>query len=272
MIRAFRYVANWLRRPQRTRADDLLVAVVFTVLLWATVYIGGRVLDAIGLISFDNAVPIWVAALAGGVALVIGLLLGRNIYRHTPQTHELYTEHLRDALGDLRRLASGGLPGFSLRDYIENGLFQPAHRLLTTRGRDRGDVRFSILHPDAKDPPQEFTMSDDEEVYPAYGHSMDARNAFRIGIDDSFSAHAYRTGRTHVSNNLRNDERWKPHPSARGGREYESIVSVPLIRDGKVDGVINVIATRSNAFQPIDQAYIVLLAAVIDVARSFNRE
>jgi len=202
----------------------LVVAAVFAALLLLIGYVGGLALDALGLISFNNDAPLWVAALVGGVALGIGLLLGRNVYRLTPQTHELYTEHLRDALADLRRLSAGELPDFTLRDYVENGLFQPAHRLLTTRGRDRGDVRFSILHPDENEPPREFTMSAEGSPYPAYGHSMEGRQAFRISIDESFSGWAFRTGRTQMSNDLKNDERWTPHPSARKGREYESIV------------------------------------------------
>lgn len=268
MARVKERVEVWLRRPQRTRGDDLRVALVAAALLWVLGYVAGRLLDAIGLIDFTNVVPIWLAALGGGVMLLVGLLLGRRAAGRRPETRQLYTEHLRDALEDLRRLTAGELPSFQIRDYVENGLFQPAFRLLT-RGRDRGDVRFSILHPDDDDPAV-LTMQGSEGLYPALGHSMEARQEFRIPIDDSFSGLTYRTGRLHDSNRLSEDERWRPHPRARPGREYESIVSVPLIWRGNTDGVLNVVATEPDAFDSADQTYIALLGSVIDVARSIG--
>jgi hypothetical protein len=192
VTRVSEYVSAWLNRPQRTRRDDLLIAVVFAALLWVLGQVGGRLVDALGLIDFRNSVPIWAAALVGGMLLALGTLLGRRRYLLAPQAHELYTQHLRDALADLRKLTAGELPDFSLRDYIENGLFQPAHKLLTTRGRNRGEVRFSILHPDPDDR-KDFVMSEKNTLYPALGHSMEGRQALQDG-DRRL------TGRTRLSN------------------------------------------------------------------------
>jgi transcriptional regulator with GAF, ATPase, and Fis domain len=76
--------------------------------------------------------------------------------------------------------------------------------------------------------------------------------------------------RVQSSNDLGADQRFTPHPKAGSGREYQSMVSVPLWRGGEVDGVLNVLAVRKGAFSPVDRTYITLLASVIDVARSLD--
>jgi putative methionine-R-sulfoxide reductase with GAF domain len=259
-------VRAWLNRPQRTRGDELLTGLIGAALFLLIAWLVGRLLDSLGVIEWRNEVPLWLAALLAGLSLAAGILLARWTHAAIPQAHELYAEHLRDALADLRRLVAGEMPDFSLRDYIENGLFQPAH------GRDRGEVRFSVLHPSDADP-DVFVMSDEDVgLYPALGHSMEGRHAFSIRIDDSFSGLAFRTGKTQVSNDLTSDDRWKPHVRARPGREYEAMVSVPLVIGGNVDGVLNVLAVRPAAFEPVDQTYITLLASIIDVARSTSGE
>jgi GAF domain len=260
-------IANWLNRPQRTRRDDLVVGLVLAGILYVLSYGLGRGLDALGLIDFGNEAPLWLTALAVAFALLIGGLFGRRSYTSAPQAYELYAEHLRDALADLRRFKDDELENFSLRDYVENGIFQGAHRLLTTHGRPRGDVRFSILHP-RDDDAETFVMSTEDELFPALGHSLEARKEFTIPIDESFVGLAYRSGKVHVSSDVQNDVRWKAHPRARPGREYASLVAVPLVSRGKVDGVLGVVAVRARAFKPVDQTYITLLGSVIDVART----
>jgi hypothetical protein len=267
MTSVTRRIAEWLNRPQRTRGDGLIVGLVGAALFFIGIYLTGRLLDLIGILNWRNQISVWLAALIAGLALSAGLFLGRRALVSSPQTYELYAEHLRDALADLRRLSDGELANFSLRDYAENGLFEPAYRLLTTRGRERGDVRFSVLHP-SPDDPDTFVMSHGGQLAPALGHSMEGRQEFRLAIDDSFAGLAYRTRRVQMSNDLPNDERWHPHIRARPGREYESMVSVPLVSGGAVDAVLNVLATKRNAFDRVDQTYITLLGSVIDVARS----
>lgn len=39
------------------------------------------------------------------------------------------------------------------------------------------------------------------------------------------------------------------------------MVSVPLWRAGEIDGVLNVLAVRKDAFSPVDRTYITLLAS-----------
>jgi hypothetical protein len=276
-----RSLGRWLERPQASNRDAIVVGVVGGVLTAILLYGGGKGLDAIQLIDFGGSVPAWLAAVLIGAALVGGLAIARaaageqelrgRIEHLQARADELgaydtYAEHVRDALADLRLTIEGELPDFSVRDFIENGVFQPAQTLLT-RDRSRGEVRFSVLHPDPDE--REFVMASEEEgLFPALGHRVESRQNFRLPIAGSFSALAFQNGRPYASGELSSDDRFEPHPLARPGREYESIVSVPLRSRREVDGVFNVIATAKDAFTPVDQTYIALLGSVIDVARA----
>jgi GAF domain-containing protein len=260
---------DWLRRPQSTNGQALLVGVLSGVVTALALYAARWVLTKAGVIAPHRSVPLWLAAVAIGAATAVGLLLGRKIGLRSRvpevEAYETYTEHIRDALADMRRRFAGELPDFSLRDFVENGLFQPAYRLMS-RGGHRGDVRFSILQPAANG--ATFVMSKEGDLFPALGHSLDARQNLSMDISGSFSELAFRSGKVYASNDLAADNRFRPHPRARAGREYASIVSVPLWKNGAVDGVLNVIATKTHAFEPVDRTYVTLLGSVIDVARS----
>ncbi|HST54693.1 MAG TPA: GAF domain-containing protein [Solirubrobacteraceae bacterium] len=219
-----------------------------------------------------HEVPLWVAVLAFGVALLMGILFataaGGGTTEYENLQSKLYAEHVRDALALLRRLLEGKLPRLSIRDLIEIGIFEPAHELLMRDPANaaRGDVRFSILRVDGDD----FVMSDEHGLLPARGHRPESRQEFCLPIKDSFAGVAYNTGRVQSSNDLAHDERFKRHPKAESGREYQSMVSVPLWGSNVVDGVLNVLATSKDAFSPVDRTYITLLASVIDVAEHIS--
>lgn len=269
-------VSKWLKRPQATNRDALVVGVLGGLGVAVIGYAAELIVDAAGLFEFDTDLPLWITALIGAGLLAFGLVLGAasadapNLQRRIAELEgraaqlnafEEYSEHLRDALGDLRRLVAGELPAFSLRDFIEGGLFVPAQRLLGRHGRS-SDIRFSVLHVAGDD----FVMAAEEGLFPALGHSPEGRQNFRMPIDASFSMHAYRTGRSYASGKLSEDDRFVPHPQAR--RPYESIVSIPLWQGGAVDGVFNVVAHEPRAFTAADRTYIRLLGSIIDVARA----
>ena len=256
-----------------------------TIALVVAIVAGGVVSPLVALLT-KHRVHVWVVILVGFVALVVGLVSGAalgaasdgeglkaRISELESRTGELgeyetYAEHVRDALGDLRKVIAKELPSFSMRDFIETGIFEPAHKLLQRDHRDaeRGDVRFSILYPSGDD----FVMADSAGLLPALGHRMESRQRFRLPIKGSFAGVALDHGRVQWSNDLSGDQRFTRHPKAEADRQYESIVSVPLWRAGEVDGVLNVLAVRKDAFSPVDRTYITLLASVIDVARSLD--
>lgn len=270
-------VSGWLERPQVTNGEALVVGVLGGLVTSVIIYAGGALLKVSNLVDFESSVPVWLAAVIAGVTLAFGLLLGARRGAEADvlrgrivdlealtkdlDTYQAYAEHLRDALADLRKALAGELPAFSLRDFIENGLFEPAQRLLARSG-DRGEIRFSILHPDDDD----FVMSGEHELFPALGHSPEGRQQFRMPKVESFSLHAYQHGKVFASGHLSEDERFTPHQKAT--RPYESIVSIPLWKRGEVDGVLNVVATQPDAFNAGDRSYLALLGPIIDVARA----
>jgi putative methionine-R-sulfoxide reductase with GAF domain len=115
---------------------------------------------------------------------------------------------------------------------------------------------------------QDFVMAEEDDLFPAHGHRAESREKFRLPIKGSFAGVALQSGKVQASNKLSADDRYHRHPRADADRKYESMVSVPLWQAGKIDGVLNVIATRQDAFSAVDRTYITLLASVIDVART----
>ena len=268
-----------LRRELGSWPRDIVVTLVVTIVVTV---IGPVVIG----ITLDDKVPVWVAVLAGGIGICLGIVRGASGERRpdpdaaegklkdleqrvaTLGAYDTYTVHVRDALADVRRVLAHELPSFSLKDFVETGIFEPAHVLLQRdhAGASRGDVRFSVLHPSENG--DDFVMAQGDELFPAHGHRAESREKFRLPIKGSFAGVAFHSEKVQVSNHLSADDRYTRHPRAQSGREYESMVSVPLWRAGEVDGVLNVIATRQDAFSAVDRTYITLLASVIDVART----
>jgi hypothetical protein len=275
-------LGEWMRRKPRrlggvigTLPREITITLIVTLVVTVAA-------PPLLLLLTKHQVPVWVAVLAFGIALLAGILFGNAIgggkededlqskisalesRANLLGAYETYAEHVRDALALLRQRIEGELPRISIRDFIEIAVFEPAHKLLLRDHTDaaRGDVRFSVLRAVGDD----FVMANEHGLLPARGHRPESRQEFRLPIKDSFAGVAFNTGRVQSSNDLSNDERFKPHPKADSGREYQSMVSVPLWGSGEVDGVLNVLATRKNAFSPVDRTYITLLASVIDLA------
>jgi hypothetical protein len=273
-----------LRRELGTWPREIVITLIVTLIV--------TVIAPTALaIVLDDKIPVWVAVLAGGLGICAGIIRGASSERQpdgedaeaklaafevqvaTLGAYDTYAVHVRDALGDLRKVLADELSNFSLRDFVETGIFEPAHLLLQGDhdGVSRGDVRFSILHPSG-DGSEEFVMAAAGDLFPAHGHRAESREKFRLAIKGSFAGVAYQSGKVQASNRLSADERYSRHPRADASRTYESMVSVPLWRAGRIDGVLNVIATRQDAFTAVDRTYITLLASVIDVARTVSGE
>jgi hypothetical protein len=261
---------EWLNRPQRTNRQAIVIGLVVWGVTTGLLYGFGWLLDFAALIDFAGTAPVWLVAALVGAALSGGFVIGRSTRARTSReirAYDAYAEHLADAMSDLRKALSGQLPGFIWRDFIEAGLFEPAHRLLT-QGGTRGDVRFDILHPDEHG--VEWVMARGDDLFPALGHGLESRRNFRLAIAGSFAEAAYTSGQMEWSNRLSEDDRYHPHPLGRPGREYESMVSMPIWSGGEVDGVFDVLATEANAFTRVDRVYLGLLGKIVDVARSLQ--
>jgi hypothetical protein len=225
-------------------------------------------------LSDELSIPMWLAAVAaGGVAslvLIQGLRLRErggdvegiaNVAFEIEQARAItqaYSEHLMEILYAFRRVINGDIPGVTVKEWVEDGILEPARDLI--RARHAEDIRLSILVPDGDD----FVMAF------AAGHTLDSKRNFRLAIDESFSKWAYRNDLIVWSGDLHNDDRFTPHSRATPARDYNSIICVPIRRGEDVVGVFNTIFTTSSAFDEADLLYVRLVGAVLELVWSLT--
>lgn len=181
----------------RRAFGDLPKAILVAFLVALVVAAAGA--PVVALVLHDD-VPVWGMLLGVAIAASAGILYGawgdaprapalsvdrlRTLEGEIAalRVYDTYAVHVEDALRDLRHVVAGELPSFSLRDFIEIGIFEPAHQMLQhDRGALRGDVRFSIIHPGVDE--THFVMANDGGLFPARGHRLESRQRFRLRID-----------------------------------------------------------------------------------------
>jgi len=212
----------------------------------------------------DAPVPLWAMLSLAVAVAVVTTALGQHRAQRAAKQSRYYAEHVREALESLQKGWVGELPELTLGMWIERGIMGPARTWLTRRRNE--EIRMAVLEPGSEDP-SEFVMTLES------GHSVEARQRFRLPITGSFSGLALSSGETQWTNDVDKDPRWNPHPRARPSRSYASLVSVPIKKaDGTAVGVFNVISTSKRAFSGADLAYIELLGALVNLARSMALE
>jgi GAF domain-containing protein len=222
------------------------------------------------------SIPTWLVAAAigvcGGVILILAWRLRRRhgqleelvggvegmvgAVRYAEQAREItaaYAEHLIEVLYAFQRVLAGDIPGVTIKEFIEDGILEPARDLIKTRQDE--DVRLSILVPEDDD----FVMTF------AAGHTLESKKAFRLPIDHAFSKWAFRTSVIYWSGDLASDDRFTRHPRAAQERDYNSIISVPIRAGAKVVAVFNTIFTPPDAFDEADLLYVRLIGAAIEL-------
>lgn len=187
------------------------------------------------------------------VAILEGLLQN---YRDQSTLGAYYDSHLYDVLESLQKVVRGTIPGVTVDVFVEQGVLNPAREFLT-RGEGE-DVRLSILEPDG----DEFRM-----IFAA-GHTLESKQRFRLPVEGSFAGFALRSGQIEFTGDVDLDERFVRHPKARPGRDYKSIISVPIRSGEQTVGVLNVISTFEDAFEEADFNYVRLIGAVLNVVWS----
>lgn len=220
-------------------------------------------------LSDEISFPTWIVAVAAaafaGVIAFMGFRLLERRGHVEGVTHVAfdieqqrrmtvaYAESLISILYAYRRVLSGGFGDVTVKEWIEDGVLEPARDLIRTRQSE--DVRLSILLPDG----DEFIMAF------AAGHTLESKTNFRLAIGDSFSKWAYRNKEIVWSGDLETDDRFTRHPKATPLRDYDSIISVPIEMGTDVVAVFNVIFTQGNAFDEADLLYVRLIGAVIEL-------
>jgi GAF domain-containing protein len=240
----------WLERESTNR--DAIV--LFALGLVLPLMLG--VLDATKVVK-TLAVGAWLAVGVGFLLLAIVYRMGGASVRRTlPVDTDRYVEHVTDAIETMQKVASGTIAPIEVAAFVQEGIFEPAQTILSQRGR--GDVRFSVLEP----------VGDSFEMALALAHSIESRRAFELKVIGSFAGMTYADGAARYSNDTDNDDRFTPHPQARAGREYASIITVPIREGHDVVGVFVVVAQQPKAFSAADVAYASQLGALIGLARA----
>lgn len=242
----------WLER-QSTNRDAIVVSVVAGV--------SSLILGALDLSGVVQTMPLgaWLAVAIATGSWPVAYRLGSRKTAAETRDFDRYQEHVRDALDILQMALVGEVPNLNRPDFVREGLMEPAATILSQR--DRGDVRLSVLAP----------VPDDAavfEMHEALGHGPESRRKFRLKISESFAGLAFNTGRVHFSNDTEHDDRFRPHPKSRRGREYRSIVAAPIPRGHEALAVFVVVATESDAFSDVDVSYIAQMGALIGVVNA----
>lgn len=280
------------------------------VLHAATVDLVGRLLTGLllaaggglGLLIWKGgSVPAWVAVLAVvivvGISILLGVRAGRERERFAValasrdehigeltdrvselETHtsdyeeiadsegrihwalerfELYTAHTADVLDRLQRVLAGELQGVSIPNYIERGILDPARDVLQG---PHDDIRISVLLPQG----DRWTM-----IWCA-GHSLDGQKKYAAPIADTLSRVAYESGEATYWPDVTEDDRFSANPNAT--RPFHSMLSQPIMNGSHVVGVLNVISSVTDAFDPAEQQYLASLGSVIGVALGVHLE
>lgn len=232
---------RWLTSLPAKIAEGLLGAALFTYVVQEGV--------------LGESIKVWIALLGflicGGSAFFVGTSrAGReNLYPY-------YAEHVREALNTLQRIAAGQVTGVTTEEFVERGILAPACYWLTRLGDE--SVRMTVIRPKEPDQ-QEF------ELLWEFGHSVEARHGFSLDVAGSFAGVAFTRGETQWTNDVAKDPRWAKHPKARPGREYGSLVAVPIRMGDDVVAAFNAISKHNKAFSPADLNYLELLGALISM-------
>ncbi len=203
--------------------------------------------------------PVWSAVILALAAGIIGYTIG-TLRSGRQRLYPFYAEHIREALEALQKILAGEIPGVNRDDLIEKGILGPARHWL--RKGHGEDVRLMVIAPTGPEK-KEFRL-----IWES-GHSLEAREKFTLDVAGSFAGFAYTSGETQWSNDVQNDNRWRPHPKARKSREYGSLVSVPIRQGSEVVGVLSVVSRYKGAFSPGDLKYIEVLGSLINVVGGF---
>jgi GAF domain len=261
-------MGQWLRGLPGRVADNVIASLIVVGILSAA-FLGwvSGVFEEI--VTGDASIPAWVLATGLVLVFALGAFTGFWVNRRREadpaavaahgfwqraELHEEYAEHVSLTLDQLQNVISGGIPGVTLEQFIERGILHPGRDMIMGNQPRGADVRISILRPDGPD----FVMA-----YSA-GHTPEGHARFRMPIRESFSRLSYEQSRIALSSDVEADRRFTPH--VRATRPYGSIVSVPLRSGGDTSGVFNVVFTESEGFDVADYTYIVLLAAIANVA------
>jgi GAF domain-containing protein len=211
--------------------------------------------DALGLFDKEHR-GVLIALIGGAMVAVSAYILGLRRGGAEEDLFSYYGEHVREVLEVGQKLVAGSLSDVTVQDFVERGILAPACGWLQ---RDTvEEIRMTVIAPLEGD-------SSSFGLIWEHGHSLEARERFRLPVPGSFAGYAFSTGETQYSNKVHGDQRWSEHPKARPSRAYGSLISVPIKVGDHVVGVFNVISTYEDAFTRGDITHVEILGSMINV-------
>ena len=138
----------------------------------------------------------------------------------------------------------------SMASFIEQGILIPGRDVMQENGRPS-----DLLIP----------IDDHFQMVWASGHSVEAKQKYKVPIDQTIAKVAYEKQAIQVWKNAPEEERgFTKNPKAT--RPFRSMVSIPILRGARTTGVFNIVTEQESAFDPADVNYLTSLGSIIQLA------
>ncbi len=233
-------------------------------LIWVT----GALAIALGLAIWKGgSVPAWLLLVPIALTVLLAALIARQLHARKVDNESLakelgrsreYSRHLQDSLDDLQRVMGGDVD-VDISDYVEQGVLEPARRILTEKPAE--NVRLSVLLPSM--------VSPDRWSMPwAAGHSLTGKSKYDQPIADTLARHAYQSGEAQIWEDTEGQTEFRQNPHA--SAPTRSMVSIPIREGDEVLGVFDAVSSEKEAFDRTEQTFLASLAGVIAVAMSVS--
>lgn len=248
-------------------ANDVLYSSIVSITSKALLGAGVALLAAMGaLIATGWDAPAWTLVLMALAAVALMYLTrrvaGREANELRPKVdkaedeldrHESYGRNICSVLDTFQKIVAKDIQ-MSMAAFIEQGILIPGRDVMQENGRP-SDLRMSVLIP----------TDDHFQMVWASGHSVEAKQKYKVPIDQTIARVAYDKQAIQVWKNAPEEERgFVRNPKAT--RSFKSMVSIPILRGGRTTGVFNVVTDQGAAFDPADINYLTSLGSIIQLA------
>lgn len=248
-------------------ANDVLYSSIVSITSKALLGAGVALLAAMAaLIATGWDVPAWTLLLMALAAIALMYLTRRVAGREADELrpkvdkaedeldrHESYGRNICSVLDTFQKIVAKDIE-MSMAIFIEQGILIPGRDVMQENGRP-SDLRMSVLIP----------IDDHFQMVWASGHSVEAKQKYKVPIDQTIARVAYEKQAIQVWRNAPREERgFVRNPKATRG--FKSMVSIPILRGGNTTGVFNVVTDQEASFDPADINYLTSLGSIIQLA------
>jgi GAF domain-containing protein len=235
----------------------------------ALVYVGIFFLVALGLLIYQGgSVAAWLLLVPIALLILVAVLAARRLHAQSVDNDSLtkelsrsgeYSGLLQNSLDALQRVISGDVD-IDIPNYLEQGVLEPARRILTEKPAE--NVRLSVLLP-SPDAPDRWSMPW------SAGHSVIGKAKYDQRIADTLARHAFESGEPQDWKDTSKQTEFRQNPQA--SAPTRSMVSIPIRVGDEILGVFDAVSSEKDAFDETELTFLASLAGVIAVAVSVWR-